>query len=367
MEGFYMNMRTSVYFLIIACCTFMIAGRQYHDCGDQGCNHGHREIESELRPSALLHSPDYQQPAENPEIKIISQEKVLSGPFMAPRFSADGQYIILTGDNYQGLWIAPRNGSQMPVKISDDFMAGWRPVTTRDSELIYRTAQYDKNTGDITYIVQRYDLNSGEKEEVYRGRNENVYPPQLSRDGEILYILRDGEILVKPGRKGREVSGLSERDEGFSYSDGGRVWYRQIGKDKPAEISGGREACGGEVPSPCGRYIAFLSGDLNAILIHDLETGEEVNIGEGSNLAWYPDGSLLLYDVTSDDGYYIRESDLFSVRPDGTDRQRVTFDPDTAYFNPSWSSEGNHIICEDVLTGEIHLFEVERQGKGGRR
>lgn len=367
-----MNMRYSPYILLIACfvVTSFAIGEEpvsvrYEDYAEE-YDHNRYELISENHSSSLLHNPDYQKAPENPELEIVRKEKVLTGPFMAPQFTADGEQLILTGDNFRGLWLAPRNGSQMPVKITDEYMAGWRPVSTRDNNIFFRTGDFSDN-GDVTYTVKSYDIRTGRQEEIYRGRNENIYPPQLSKDGEMIYILRDGDILGRSITDGVLTRDLSSRQDGVSYSDGGRVWHRQVNKDKPVEISGGREACGGEVPSPCGRYIAFLSGDLNAILIHNLQTGEEVNVGEGSNLAWYPDGSLLLYDVTSDDGYFITESDLFTVRPDGTNRQRVTFDSDIAYFNPSWSQDGRYIACQDEFTGEIYLFEVELSGKGDRR
>ena len=339
--------------------TASVAGHDHDHDHDHAHPHDHGDaVRWVRRPSQVLDDPAYQEPAEQPLVEILSQELFISGdaPFMAPRFSADGKYVIFTGESYRGIWVANRDGSGL-TQVTDSNMAGWRPVTTREGELIYRTAEFHDN-GDLTFSIHVYDFETGASKEIYSGTNEDIYPPWLSRDHDMLMVLRDGEIVPVPLREVPGALPLHERDEGIAYSDGGQVWYRHLSMNEPLSVSTDTQATGGEVASPCGNYVAYLSGNSESALIVDLRTGSEIDIGEGSNLAWSPDGSLLLYDVTSDDGRVILDSELFIIRPDGEDRQRVTFDGERAFMNPSWSPEGNSFVAEDAHTGEIFHFQV---------
>jgi hypothetical protein len=335
-----------------------VSSKHNHDHGSGKADASREGVQSDVRHSQLLDEPGYQEPAANPLVRIVSREKLFDGPLMAARFSADGKYYLVTGPNYEGLWLVDREGGGYR-EVSDGLMAGWRPVTTQEGEVIYRTAEID-DQGNMTFAIWLYDPETGRHEELYRGLNEDVYPPWLSRDEDLVLILRDGEWIAYPLRESAARVSLGDRDEGLAYSDGGNVWYRRLDQDLPLRLTPpGGESFGGEVASPCGRYVAYLSGNTNSVIIADLAAGSEVDIGEGSNLAWHPEGRFLLYDVTSDDGYRLLASDLFVVEPDGRNRQRVTFDPELAYHDPAWSPDGKYIVAEDALTGAVYLLGVE--------
>jgi len=327
-----------------------------HDHGQDRSHAAHEEIKAQsgARGTELLARPEYQQPAEQPLIWITEERLLFEGPHLAPRFTAGGQHLLVTGESFQGLWISRTDGSGLR-QISESQLAGWRPVTTEDGQVIFREADLDEQ-GNVYYRVKIFNAITGASEVIYSGRNEDVYPPWLSRDGDMVYILRDGEVVGHPLRE--EAKPLHERDEGFAYSDKGQVWYRLVGDGNSIEISNQREATGGEVASPCGRYVAYLSGNTDSVIIADLHAGTEVDIGEGSNLAWHPDSGMLLYDVTTDDGHALLGSELFVVEPDGRNRQRVTFNSAVAYHNPGWSPDGRQILVEDALTGQILLLST---------
>ena len=332
------------------------SGEPHQD--DRVADHDHGAVASDIRHSQLLGAPEYREPAGDPLVGIRSSERILAGPYRGARFAADGKHLLVSGEGFRGLWVARLDGDGMR-QVSDGLMAGWRPVTTRDGRLIYRTADIDE-TGNILFSIVLHDLESGSEEVLYRGLNEDVYPPWLSRDEDAVFIRKNGGIATFALVEEESLVAREERDEGIAYSDGGRVWYERLdGENSVALTPPGGEAFGGEVASPCGRYVAYLSGNTNSVIIADIRMGTEVDIGEGANLAWHPEGSLLLYDVSADDGHRLIASDLFAVEPDGGNRQRVTFDPDIAFHNPAWSPDGRAVLAEDALTGEIYRLEVE--------
>jgi TolB protein len=72
------------------------------------------------------------------------------------------------------------------------------------------------------------------------------------------------------------------------------------------------------------------------VWVLDLETGEETNVTNNPALdiepVWSPDGEWILFASNRDD----QKFDLYIVRPDGSDLQRILVDPDSKDSYPSW-------------------------------
>lgn len=326
---------------------------------EEAADRGHDEPELDVRVPAEFKNPAYQQPAEDPLVRIVAQTTLLPGSegFMAPRVSADGKHLIITGESYEGLWVANIDGTGLK-QISDGRMAGWRPVSTTHGELIFRTGEFDE-TANLTFRLHVYDFETGETRVIYEGVNEDVYPAQLTKDEDYVLIRSDGQIIPYQLRDVPGLPPLHERDEGFAYSDFGQVWYKHLSMDEPMPLSSDTQATGGEEASPTGSHVAYLSGNTASALIVDLETGAEVDIGGGSNLSWSPDGGLLLYDVTSDNGHEILDSQIFVVQADGANAQRVTFVPGSSFINPRWGPDGSYFVATNLTTGDVVRFDLE--------
>ena len=92
--------------------------------------------------------------------------------------------------------------------------------------------------------------------------------------------------------------------------------------------------------SPNGRQIvtAGIDGD-GPIGLLDLDTGMVSDLGEGFLPRWSPDGTRIAFGVLDNEG----GSDIYTMAADGSDRIRLTSDPELD-FAPQWSPSGNTII-----------------------
>ena len=309
------------------------------------------------RHSPLLHSSSQQSSQIKGGIKIVSVKKIISGDYLSPQFTADGKKIVFTGENFRGLWISNIDGSGIQ-KISDELLAGWKPVSTKYNEIIFRTGEIT-DKGEINYSIKKYDLSTKKIVQLYAGKNEDVYPPKVSKFHDNIVFVKDRKLASIKLRDVKGAPPLKQQVDKITFSDGGKVWYLTPALDKPVEISKGRETCGGDELSPDGKKVAYLHGNTNSIIIYDFETDKEINVGEGSTVAWSPDSQWIAYSVSCDDGHYIIHSDIFIVRADGSGRQRLTFTEDIAEVNPSWSPDGKSIVCEDALGSGIYLINLE--------
>jgi Tol biopolymer transport system component len=307
------------------------------------------------RHSPLLHTTSFKSLSVDSYISVIEQKKILSGEFFSPQFTADGKKIILTGEHYKGLWCVNIDGSELQ-KITDEYLAGWRPVSSTFSEIIFRSREIE---GDkIKYSIKKYDLKTKKTVELYHGIDEDIYPPKLNKYQDHIMFVKDRKFSVIKLRNIKGVVPIYQQDEKLVFSDMGKVWCIKYTDVQPLEISKGRETCGGEVLSPDGNKVAYIHGNTNSIIIYDLQKNNEIDIGEGSEPIWSPDGKFLAYIVTCDDGHRIIHSDIFVVKTDGTGKQRLTYTEDIAEVNPSWSPDGKLIVCKDALSDNIYLLKL---------
>jgi len=94
-----------------------------------------------------------------------------------------------------------------------------------------------------------------------------------------------------------------------------------------------------------GQWLAFHSRQRGGIWIVPSAGGSPRQIVEfGSGPSWSPDGDRLVF--TSDAGGMVAESELWTVRRDGSDRRQLTQAgrPPGGHRMPSWSHDGRSVV-----------------------
>jgi Tol biopolymer transport system component len=199
----------------------------------------------------------------------------------------------------------------------------------------------------------------------YRGDTEPfVSSPTWSPSGDRIAFLRQGaggemSIRVVPAAGGVEQVLISNQNDDFEYfdpawsPDGSRIAFSSYRQDvygiyvmNPDGTVLTRLARGTDIDfvgspawSPDGARIAFVEfvGDdeVPMIDVMNVDGTARTRLGRGSSPAWSPEGDWIAYADTSAENTALRNTDLFVMRPDGSERHPVLTHPADEY-SPSW-------------------------------
>jgi dipeptidyl aminopeptidase/acylaminoacyl peptidase len=111
------------------------------------------------------------------------------------------------------------------------------------------------------------------------------------------------------------------------------------------------------VPGSNGKLAYFSAAE---IFVVGSDGANARSLGAGLSPAWSPNGRRLAFDAATNGNY-----DVWTMRADGRDRQRVTLNPAPDYF-ASWSPDGTQIVFTSDRGGE-DLFVIEADGRDERQ
>lgn len=115
--------------------------------------------------------------------------------------------------------------------------------------------------------------------------------------------------------------------------------------------------------SPNGRWIAF-QGDrrIEVIRPDGTERRKVPRTGNSSHLSWR-ESRRIVYSAGSADG-----GDIYTIRPDGSGKRRLTRPHEGADELPRWAPEGECILFQRMTgVGHFDLFTMRRDGSRVRR
>ena len=116
--------------------------------------------------------------------------------------------------------------------------------------------------------------------------------------------------------------------------------------------------------SPDGSRLTFVS-DLDGnpdIWVVDLDGSNVVNLtqeeAKDHSPAWSPDGAWIAFASLRDSRYW----ELYVMRPDGSDVQRLTWWEDASDLSPSWSPDGTRLAFASKRDGNWEIYTMDRDG-----
>ncbi len=209
-----------------------------------------------------------------------------------------------------------------------------------------------------------------------------AFKPAVSPDGRFVAVVSSDEagnhsiFLVRPGvptalqlTRGLDVRGPSPT---FS-ADGNWVLFTSYRSDTArvvpdvwrVPVLGGQtevvvEGASAAHQDRLGRQVVFcrLEAGGTAVVVRDADGREWEVAREGFWPRWSPDGNWIAYTTSNPEG---GEGDLFVVRPDGSERRRLTQDP-FQFYGLDWTAGGEGVVYAAAGDGPFLLWWVSRDG-----
>jgi TolB protein len=121
--------------------------------------------------------------------------------------------------------------------------------------------------------------------------------------------------------------------------------------------------------SPDGSRIALVSdrGGSSNIWTVATDGSDPLNItnheAKDHSPAWSPDGEWIAFASVRDAAYW----ELYVMRPDGSDVQRITWWEDASDLSPSWSPDGSRLAFATKRDGNWEIYSMDPDGSNLRR
>ncbi len=283
-------------------------------------------------------------------VSVKSVEQVpLNGKFFFPKLNNSGNKILLTSDNYKGLWLYDLSDKNLK-NISDDLGSGYQAQFADDNKsIVYRSDNYINNRKFSSIKVK--DLENNQTEILVSGQRNINEPKQIS-SGKVVY-LDNGKLKNIAIKNVSKPSTINSADAAV-YIDNSNIVLYKNGEKKILQ------------PLGTGNYIwPSLSPDNTKILftlagkgtfVSDLNGNIISEIGFADAPQWSPDGKWIVFMQDKDNGEFVTSSDVYVIPSNGGEKTAITHSVDVKEMYPSWNVKDK--IVFNTVDGKIFIVEL---------
>ena len=282
-------------------------------------------------------------------IKVISNEEIpipkSDGSYL-PLISPTGDYLLLTGNDMQGILKYDLKSHQLST-LSNEKGAGFGAQISSDGNtVIYRSQEYKDKLRYTT--LKSINVNTGKKSELIKG----------TRDLQGVSVIQGTVLAINKGKIiSKKVSGkkLSSLPAIPSIKDG-QLFVTIKGKTQLISPSGTNVSYLWPSISPDGKKILYYVVDNSRAYISDIDGKNPISLGILRAPKWMGNNWVIGM-VDYDNGEVVTSSEIVSVSANGTGRTVLTPDSIIAMY-PSASSDASKIVY-NTNDGKVYLINIE--------
>jgi Tol biopolymer transport system component len=263
-----------------------------------------------------------------------------TGIAMQPHWSPHG-YRVAYWAQVQGrvdVWTITSGGGE-PVRVTDDAAIDWNPVWSPDGRYLYFASD---RGGSMNLWRVPIDERSGK----IAGELEPVTTPSPYAG------------FISLSATGRQLVYVQRIQTGNIY----RVRFdpvRETAVGPPEPVTQGSRGASSALPSPDGKWIAFIGGGKQGGLFVARNDGSDPRQLTSNGYwerwpGWSPDGRLLAF-LSNRGGKF----DIWTIRPDGGDLHRLTDTARGSITHPVWSPDGKRLTYS-LQNGPQFVIDPEK-------
>jgi len=278
--------------------------------------------------------------AQSIEVKDLRLVREAGSEAFHPKFTPDGQTILLSGEGYEGLKALDLETGRVRV-LTTGAGAGWQPAVSDDSRTVTVRQRDFSNVPWGERQVYSINLDNAQMQRVTAVTNET--PLATLRNGAevslrrqnaapIVYVNQDLKLAIE--RNG-QTTVLTPNGANYNY-----LWATL---------------------SPDGTRIAYFVMCLGYTFISDLNGNILANLGRNVEAPQWINNDWVVGMDSRDDGRVVVESAIVAVAANGAIRQNLT-QPNSGKIAmyPTVSPAGNQIAFH-TMAGELYIMEISVQ------
>lgn len=255
-----------------------------------------------------------------------------------PVLSSDGQKLLFSEDNYQGLKMYDF-ANDVTVKITDDAMAGFCPTMNADGSSVYFLSQ-ERIQGKIYRSMKNFNAAKA-TQKVIVAKERGMLPP---------VNVKGGVMVVSD--KGRKMT--SKAASKAVYGGIGEMVLVVNGVEKHLAPVATPYMYMWASLSPNGQKILFYAGGKGAFVC-DLNGKNLVSLGKYTCPAWYGNDYVVAENSTSD-GHQFESSQIMLLKADASFKQALT-KPESMAMSPTASGLANKVVYS-TIDGRLFVMEL---------
>ncbi|GHV57834.1 hypothetical protein FACS1894182_07760 [Bacteroidia bacterium] len=282
-------------------------------------------------------------------IKVVGNEPVAipgSDGSYSPRLSPNGDYLLVTSANMQGLQkydLATKKLSTITTEKSAGFGA---QITSDGNTIVYRTSEY---IGKLRYSsLKSLDITTG-KETTLIKNTRNLQGVSV-KEGTVLAV--DNGKLAKKKVFGKT---LSATPAVASIKDG-QLYVTQNNVTKAVSPAGKDASYLWASVSPDGKKLLYYVINTAQAYVSHLDGSNAVSLGVLRTPSWMGNDWVIGM-LDADNGEVITSSKIIAVAANGKGRTQLTDDSVIA-LNPSASLDATKVVY-NTADGKIFLMTIE--------
>ncbi len=285
--------------------------------------------------------------AQNVSVEKVERITDENMEFYYPQFSPDGNKLLLTSDNYSGLWIYNLSENSIE-KLNDINGAGYEAKFTSDgTSVVFKGDEFEGLKKYSSLILQ--NLKTKEKKTL-KGKSRHLSTANVVNNKAVFLEdknLKSVEVENSLNKKAsaKEVSAFIEDQKIALIVDGEKKILAPFGE---------------------GNYIwASVSPDYSKLLFNFVGRGTFVSDLSGNILSeigyadapqWSDDGKFIVYMKDYDDGQRFTKSEIYAYSLESGKEFQLTDSDDEIEMYPVWR---NNRVAFNTIDGQIFLMDLK--------
>lgn len=274
---------------------------------------------------------------------------------MRPRFSPDADKLLLTSDNYTGIYTYSFSTKELTQLASDNGIGFGTEWLTSSSIVLRHSIREGVFTKHAVAVMQT----DGELTLFTEYLHSMPSIPKASSSNQVLYYSDKKELKsvptgfpAKAGKSAPDYVAVGKSLIKIGSAAGTSIQSENI-RSFSSDILNLEQ-------SKDGKRLVFeiLGGNLMSF---DTETGALFDLGRYNRPSFSPDGNYITAMKTTDDGHDILSSEIVVLSFDGSFLTELTRNFELQAMNPHWSPLGNQIVFDSPENGAIYLIPIANQ------